>query len=174
MLVCQERGVPDKTSRSCIFYTDLNLFYNIHYPFWNPICVGWEYCNWGMGLLPSTIVIAIRVRVHHNTLHWRHNDHDGVLNHQPHGCLLDRLFRRKSKEASKTRVTGLCAGKSPGPVNSPHKGPVTRKMFPFDNVIMTIKSPSIPCHRRFEGSWNEVQVGRLHGRNCHGTDNIQK
>ena len=23
-----------------------------------------------------------------------------------------------------------------GPVNSPHKGPVTRKMFPFDDVIM--------------------------------------
>ena len=25
-----------------------------------------------------------------------------------------------------------------GPVNSPHKWPVTRKMFPFDDVIMTI------------------------------------
>ena len=25
-----------------------------------------------------------------------------------------------------------------GPVNSPHKGPVTRKMFPFDDVIMNI------------------------------------
>ena len=25
---------------------------------------------------------------------------------------------------------------SPGPVNSPHKGPVTRKMFPSDDVIM--------------------------------------
>ena len=25
------------------------------------------------------------------------------------------------------------------PVNSPHKGPVTRKMFPFDDVIMAIK-----------------------------------
>ena len=25
-----------------------------------------------------------------------------------------------------------------GPVNSPHKGPVTRKMFPFDDVIMRI------------------------------------
>ena len=36
----------------------------------------------------------------------------------------------------KVRVTGLCVGNSPGPVNSPHKGPVTRKMFPFDNVIM--------------------------------------
>ena len=34
------------------------------------------------------------------------------------------------------RVTGLCVGNSPGPVNSPHKGPVTRKMFPFDDVIM--------------------------------------
>ena len=27
-------------------------------------------------------------------------------------------------------------GNSPGPVNSAHKGPVTRKMFPFDDVIM--------------------------------------
>ena len=26
-----------------------------------------------------------------------------------------------------------------GPVNSPHKGPVTRKMFPFDDVIMVVK-----------------------------------
>ena len=25
------------------------------------------------------------------------------------------------------------------PVNSPHKGPVTRKMFPFDDVIMGLK-----------------------------------
>ena len=72
------------------------------------------------------------------TLEWRHNDHDGVSNHQPHGCLLNRLFRRRSKKTSKLRVTGLCAGNSPGPVNSPHKGPVTRKMFPFDDVIMRL------------------------------------
>ena len=26
------------------------------------------------------------------------------------------------------------------PVNSPHKGPVTRKEFPFDDVIMAINS----------------------------------
>ena len=71
------------------------------------------------------------------TLHRRHNDHGGVSNHQPHGCLLKRLFRRKSKKTSKLRVTGLCVGNSPGPVNSPHKGPVTRKMFPFDDVIMS-------------------------------------
>ena len=47
------------------------------------------------------------------TLRWRHNDHDSVSNHQPHGCLLNRLFRRRSKKTSKLRVTGLCAGKSP-------------------------------------------------------------
>ena len=34
-------------------------------------------------------------------------------NHQPHDCLLDRLFRRRSKKTSKLRVTGLCAGNSP-------------------------------------------------------------
>ena len=47
------------------------------------------------------------------SLRWRQNDHDGVSNHQPHGCLLNRLFRRRSKKTSKLRVTGLCAGNSP-------------------------------------------------------------
>ena len=70
------------------------------------------------------------------SLRWRHNDQAGVSNHQPRGCLLNRWFRRRSKKTSKLRVTGLCAGNSPEPVNSPHKGPVTRKMFPFDDVIM--------------------------------------
>ena len=39
----------------------------------------------------------------------------------------NRLFRRRSKKTSKLCVSGHCAGNSPGPVNSPHKGPVTRK-----------------------------------------------
>ena len=69
-------------------------------------------------------------------LHWPHNDHDGVSNHQHHGYLLNRLFRRRSKNTSKLRVTGLCVGNSPRSVNSPHKGSVTRKMFPFDDVTM--------------------------------------
>ena len=37
--------------------------------------------------------------------------------------------RHRSKKTSKLRATGLCVGNSPGPVNSPHKGPVTRKCF---------------------------------------------
>ena len=47
-------------------------------------------------------------------LQWRHNGRDSVSNHQPHDCLLNRLFRRRSKKTSKLRVTGLCAGNSPG------------------------------------------------------------
>ena len=43
-----------------------------------------------------------------------HYGRDSVSNHQPHECLLNRLFRRRSKKISKLRVTGLCAGNSPG------------------------------------------------------------
>ena len=46
-------------------------------------------------------------------LQWRHNEHDGVSSHQPQDCLLNCLFRRRSKKASKLRVTGLCKGNSP-------------------------------------------------------------
>ena len=67
-------------------------------------------------------------------LRWRHNEGHGVSDHQPRDCLLNRLFRRRSKKTSNLRVTGLCFGNSP--VNSLHKWPVTRKMFPFDDVIM--------------------------------------
>ena len=47
------------------------------------------------------------------TLRWRHNGLDSVSNHQPHDCLLNRSFGRRSKETSKFRVTGLCLGNSP-------------------------------------------------------------
>ena len=47
------------------------------------------------------------------SLRWRHNEGDGVSNHQPHDCLLKRFFRRRSKKTSKLRVTGLCAWNSP-------------------------------------------------------------
>ena len=49
-----------------------------------------------------------------SALRWRHNGRDSVSNHQPHDCLLNRLFRRRSKKTSKLCVTGPCAGNSPG------------------------------------------------------------
>ena len=45
-------------------------------------------------------------------LQWCHNERDDVLNHRPLDCLLNRLFRYRSKKTSKLRVTGLCEGNS--------------------------------------------------------------
>ena len=70
------------------------------------------------------------------TLEWRHNGRDGVSNHQPHHCLLNRLFRRGSKKHQSSASLAFVLGIHRWPVNSPHKWQVTRKMFPFDDVIM--------------------------------------
>ena len=75
-------------------------------------------CNLGVAYIPP------------NALQWRHNERDGVSNQRRLDSLPNFLFRRRSKKTSKLRVTGLCEG------NSPHKMPVTRKIFPLDDVIM--------------------------------------
>ena len=82
--------------------------------------------------------LGLSVIIIWDSLQWRHNLCYGVSNHQPHDCLLNRLFRHRSKQTSKLRVTGLCEGIHRWPVNSPNKGPVTRKTFQFDDVIMLI------------------------------------
>ena len=67
------------------------------------------------GQLLNHTVHSYRMQHHIRiSLQWRHNEPVCVSNHQPHDCLLNRLFRRRSKETSKRRVTGLCAGNSPG------------------------------------------------------------
>ena len=42
-----------------------------------------------------------------------HKERDGVSNHQPRDCLLNRLFRHTWKNPLKLCVTGLCEGNSP-------------------------------------------------------------
>ena len=56
----------------------------------------------------------LRILFDCQALQLRHNEHDIVSNHQPHDCLLNRLFGRRSKKTSKLRDTGLCTGNSPG------------------------------------------------------------
>ena len=62
------------------------------------------------GKIESTLS---RPRCVKSPLLWRHNGRDGVSNHQPHDCLLSRLFKHRWKKTSKLRVTGLCVGNSP-------------------------------------------------------------
>ena len=79
---------------------------------------------------------AVSIRNLQNSLQWRHNGHNGVLNHQPHDCLLNRLFRRRSKKNQTSVSLAFVRAIHRRPVNSPHKWPVSRKMFPFDDVIL--------------------------------------
>ena len=46
-------------------------------------------------------------------LQWHHNERDGGSNHQPHNCIFNCLFSRRSKKTPRLRVTGLCVGNSP-------------------------------------------------------------
>ena len=94
-------------------------------------------------------------------LRGRHNEGDGASNHLRLDCLLNRLFRRRSKKTSKLRVTGLCEGIHRWPVDSPHKGPVTQKMFPFDDVIM-IYVISSDSNRRYSQKAKQI-TAKLYG-----------
>ena len=107
--------------------------YFIHPPKIAPMKWGhrFEFCVWKhRSLLSSTGVVTYNMTnmtsnyIHWQkagyedwllsyTLQWRHNGHDSVSNHQLYDCLLNRLFRRRSKKTSKLRVTGLCEGNSP-------------------------------------------------------------
>ena len=66
----------------------------------------------------AVLLVFIVVKLHSScvfaSLQWRHNGRDSASNHQLHDCLLNRLFRHRSKKTSKLRVTGLCVGNSPG------------------------------------------------------------
>ena len=64
------------------------------------LCVGWRTGCRGKGFCSVT-------------LQWRHNGRDGASNRLPYDCLLNRLFRRRSKKTSNLGVTGLCVGNSP-------------------------------------------------------------
>ena len=80
---------------------------------------------------------------HRSTLQWRHNEPDGVSNHQPHDCLLNRYSGADQRKYQSSTSLAFVRGIHRWPVNSPHKGPVTRKMFPFDDVIMNAERVSM-------------------------------
>ena len=75
----------------------------------------------------------------YNILQWRHNERDGVSNHQPRHCLLKRLFRMRSKKISKLCVTGLYEGNSPVTGEFPAQRASNAENVPFDHVIVTLE-----------------------------------
>ena len=100
----------------------------------------WRQCNvpWKNWLSPAPTSQHYPIfTICHWPLRWRHNELDGVSDHQPHDCLLNRLFERRSKKKHQSSASpAFVRGIHRGPMNSPHKWPVACKMFPFDDVIM--------------------------------------
>ena len=66
------------------------------------------------------------------TSHERHV----VSNHRSLDCLFNSLCAPTSKRHQSPHYWPFVRGIHRWPVNSPHKGPVTRKKLPFDDVIM--------------------------------------
>ena len=54
---------------------------------------------------------GVHTRIDAASLQWRHIERDGVLIHRRLDCLLNRLFRHRSKK-TKFRVIGLCVRNS--------------------------------------------------------------
>ena len=84
---------------------------------WSSSSSMWE-SGWGhlvIWLLQPQLIEPIHTgnMVLFHSLQWRHNKRDAVSNNRRLDCLPKRLFRRKLKERSKLRATGLCEGTSP-------------------------------------------------------------
>ena len=91
--------------------------------------------------MPSSMLTAAitPVSISHREipLQWRHNDRDGVSNHQPQDCLLNRICKAQIKKKHQSSASlAFVMEIHRWPVNSTHKGPVTRNMFRFHDVIM--------------------------------------
>ena len=71
-----------------------------------------------------------------HTLQWHHNKGHDVSNHRHFDGLLKPLFRCTSKKNQSSASLAFVRGFQRWPMDSPHKGPVTRKIFPFDDFIM--------------------------------------
>ena len=71
-----------------------------------------------------------------NSSQWHHNGRDGVSNHQTHHCLPNLYSGADQRKQQSSASLAFVQGIHWSPVNTLHKWPVTRKMFPFDAIIM--------------------------------------
>ena len=80
------------------------IYYTTHWFLHHSVHI---WSTWARPITVGPVTYWSAAIVAHRAAQWRHNERDGVSNHQSHDCLLKRLFMRWSKKASKLRVTGL-------------------------------------------------------------------
>ena len=74
-------------------------------------------------------------------LQWHHNEHEGVSDHQPTIVYSTVYSGADQRNHQSSAALAFVRGNHRWKANSPHKGPVTWKMFPFDDVIMRFLWP---------------------------------
>ena len=111
-----------------------------------PDIICWKYDNKDFGVTPQGLINWVI------PLQWRHN---GAMASQitsltiVYSTVYSGADQRKHQSfASLASVRGIHRW----PVNFPHKWPVTRKMFPFD-VIMLLPYPTVDCRIGLKMNW---------------------
>ena len=108
-LICASINTRLNNREAGLFQTPSRSLWRSSYA--NAICPNWHYNDVIMGAIASQIT---SVTIVYSTVY------------------SDADQRKHQSSSSLAFVRGI----QRGPVNSPHKWPVTRKMFPFDDVIM--------------------------------------
>ena len=88
-----------------------------------------------------TVILLLAIRLSHIvsqicSIQWRHNERDNVSNYRRLDCLLNLCSVADQRKQQNSASLPFVRGIHRRPVNSPHKGPVTRKTFPCEDVIM--------------------------------------
>ena len=99
--------IKERDCRSFWYHAVLSGVQPLTYLVWIPkkTVTGWFSSQW------ATNVDSVSMSWHNYgySLQWRHNGCNGVSHNQPHDCLLNRLYRRRSKKNIKApRHWPLC------------------------------------------------------------------
>ena len=122
-------------------------------------------CEVDFRWMPLNIFDDKSTLVYVMALQWHHDERDGVSNHLCLDCLPNRLFRRRSNKKNQNPASlAFVREIHRWSVDSPHKGPVTREMFIFDNIIMVcaVREQTImsPCGVTWP-QWVDIATWRL-------------
>ena len=94
-----------------------------------------------------------------SSLRWRHNEHDGVSNHQHLDGFLNHFSRCISKKTSKLHVTGLCKGNSLVTGEFPSQKASNAKNGSLHDVIIYL-----PISYGFQWAFWHVSAEKFHYR----------
>ena len=145
--LCGNYGSPNRTLMPIFWYQKM-IFWDQKFDFlreysssflWIPNTKG--QCEWYRDLMVALLLFL--------TSQWRHNGRDDVSNHQPHDCLLNRIFRHRWKKHQSS--ASLAFGKFSGDRLLPRtKGQWRGKCF----HLMTSSWISCVTYNRMAGEWN--------------------